>query len=229
MALKSLPFSNPDSQFVALGATLVLAANFTIEFWGNRTGYNSGTGSGARDAVLGGNGVFGTPSLNYYDDRFRLYDAVSDQKVASAVSGFNAWHHYAIVRTGSTFEIYIDGALDSGATGTNNSAAPFSFSTIGYGDQGTYFADMQLEELRVWSVARSAGQIAASYQYVVSPASSGLLAYFNFGEADASTTATDLVAGTYTGTLHGSPTATRVAPTAPLLTAPTSTLYGPFP
>lgn len=221
MPIKELPFVNLNGQWISLGATVSLTGDFTIEFWGNRTGYNGG-GNGFKDSVFGPSGGVG-PSINFYADQFRLYDGSTDQRIASASSGYSVWHHYALVRSGSTFSIYVDGSLDTGATGTNSSSATFSFTSIGLGDGAAYFADLSIEEFRVWNVARTAGQIGANYGYTVNPATSGLVAYYNFAEADASTTVTDIVAGTYTGTLQGSPTATRVTATAPVTDPPSAT------
>lgn len=214
MALKALPFANPSGQYVAV-PTVALTGDFTVEAWVTRTGLNGG-GQGFKDSIFGHTGTAG-PSINFYNDQFRLYDGSTDQRIASAASGNNVWHHFALVRSGSTFSIYVDGVLDTGATGTNSSSATFNFTSIGYGDGAVYFLDGQIEEFRVWNVARSGAQITANYNRTVDPASANLLAYFNFGESpDTNTTVTDLVAGTYTGTLQGSPTATRVPPTAPV-------------
>jgi hypothetical protein len=93
-----------------------------------------------------------------------------------------------------------------------------NFTSIGGGDFAAAFAALNgIEEAQIWNVARSAADIAGSFRYEIDPASSGLIAYWKFNEADASTTATDSVAGTYTGTLQGTPTATRVTATAPLV------------
>ncbi len=214
--VKALPFSNPNGQWVSLGATIALTGDFTIECWVNRVVGPTGGNEGYKDAIISHSGTPG-PSLNFYADQFRLYDGSTDQRIASATTP-TGWEHCAIVRSGTSFSIYKNGVLDSSATGTNNSSATFNFTSIGLGDGAVYFADFYgLEEVRVWTVARTAAQIAGSYQYEIDPGSTGLIAYWKFNEADASTTATDSVAGTYNGTLQGTPTATRVAATAPLV------------
>lgn len=223
MPIKALPFSNPSGQYVSLASTISLTADFTIECWLYRTGvagvpFNNNT-NGNKDVILSD----GTWSVNFYADQFRLYDGSNDQRIASVTTASNAWVHHAIVRSGSSFLIYRNGTLDSSATGTNNSSATASFANIGFGGGVLYAAYDGMEELRVWNVARSAGQISANYGYTISPATSGLVAYYNFAEADASTTATDIVAGTYTGTLQGTVTATRVAATAPVSDPPSAT------
>ncbi len=215
MPIKALPFSNANGQWVSLGATLALTGDFTIEFWVNRVVGPTGGGEGYKDAVISHSGTAG-PSINYYADQLRLYDGSTDQIIASATTP-TGWEHGAIVRTGTSFKIYKNSVLDASATGANNSSATMNFTSLGLGDGSVYFADFNgLEEVRVWNVARTAGEIAANYNKTVDPATSGLVAYFNFAEADASTTVTDIVAGTYTGTLQGSPTATRVTATAPV-------------
>ncbi len=215
MPIKALPFSNVNGQWVSLASTISLTGDFTIECWVNRVVGATGGNEGYKDAIIGHSGTSG-PSLNFYADQFRLYDGSTDQIIASVTTP-TGWEHRAIVRSGTSFSVYKNGTLDASATGTNNSSATLNFTSIGLGDGSVYYADFNgLEEVRVWNVARSAGQILANYGYTISPATSGLVAYFNFAEADASTTVTDIVAGTYTGTLQGSPTATRVTATAPV-------------
>jgi hypothetical protein len=212
---KALPFAIANSQWASLGATIALTGDLTVEAWVNRSMVNI-AGDGFKDVVTGHSGTSG-PSINFYADQARWYDGSTDQVIASATTAAG-WHHHAWVRSGTSVLYYRDGVLDTSSTGTNNSSGTVNFTSIGLGDGAGYYLDGQLQELRVWNVARSATQIAAHYNTTVDPASSGLVAYYDFGESpDGSTTVTDLVAGTYSGTLQGSPTATRVAPTAPII------------
>jgi len=100
-------------------------------------------------------------------------------------------NHVAATYDGSTKKIYVDGSLAastacSGALATNTSGA-----IIGaYGGSGghNYYFNGNIDEVRVWSVARTASEIASSYSSMVSPATSGLVGYWNFEEGSGSTT-----------------------------------------
>ncbi|MBI4032744.1 hypothetical protein HY374_03500 [Candidatus Berkelbacteria bacterium] len=103
----------------------------------------------------------------------------------STVMPFNEWHHYAAVRQGSQMLFYIDGALVS----SRNDASMMSiFNTpeplrIGRGllyDTDAY-AIGQIDEVRVWNVARSQVDIQANRFSLTLP-QSGLMGYWTFNE-----------------------------------------------
>ena len=89
-------------------------------------------------------------------------------------------------------KIYVDGVLKSTypCTGAINSSSVGSIiGAIGGGTaHGNYYWDGKLDEVRVWNVARTASEIASTYNKSVSIASNGLIGYWNFEEGSGSST-----------------------------------------
>lgn len=94
----------------------------------------------------------------------------------------NGWHHIAIVSDGATYnQIYIDGsAANMIATG----ATVFSNTTIDLGRRiisppNSPFSG-QIEELRLWTVSRTPGEIMSTLNMELTGAEANLATYFNF-------------------------------------------------
>ena len=214
MSNRALPLDSNESQYVALGSTPSISGDFTIEFFVKR-GTAHGGGAGYQDYVLAG------PSntyqeIEFYADvlQFFLGSTGTNYIVGSETISASTWYHIAIVRSGTTLSYYINGVAGTPTT-LNSFSGTFAFANLGSGSAGST-ADITLDEVRLWNVARTSGQIAANWNQTMNPSTSGLVAYWNFDESpDSNTTVTDLVAGTYTGTLAGHTTAVRIASTAP--------------
>ncbi|MCG3125587.1 MAG: hypothetical protein CHACPFDD_00412 [Phycisphaerae bacterium] len=119
------------------------------------------------------------------------------------VSLVGTWQHFAFVasQSGNFMKIYRNGVLEasrSGFDGYDGTLADFEIGNDG--DPGPYGFVGQIDEFRIWSVARSSAEIAANYRRRVSPLSPGLVACYRFDERDGSTV-TNLVGG-YDGTLE---------------------------
>ena len=114
------------------------------------------------------------------------------------------WHHIACVRDSAdgTASIYVDGVLDfASAPGTSTADLSYPDSGVGpptsrlnpylvvgaakpSGSKGPPSFDGFVDELRIWTTARSAQDIAASYYRVVPSDSPGLVAYYRIEEGD---------------------------------------------
>ncbi|MFL9460920.1 MULTISPECIES: LamG-like jellyroll fold domain-containing protein [Scytonema] len=113
------------------------------------------------------------------------------------------WHHVAAVYDGSKLQIYIDGVLNgqttaSGAIPTNNYNI-----LIGENEQqsGRYFYG-QIDDVRIWNVARSATEISNNLNATLTGKETGLVGYWNFNENSISgNTITDLTGNGNNGTL----------------------------
>lgn len=96
------------------------------------------------------------------------------------------WHHVALVFSSGTATVYVDGTAHEtntscssttiNLTQVNNGAGKYHDFLIGQYGQSRWLNGC-LAEVRVWSVARTAEQIAAN-PYSVSASSDGLLAYW---------------------------------------------------
>lgn len=132
-----------------------------------------------------------------------------------------SWHHVAVVRDATTGRkrIYVDGRLDV------ESSPGVSDDDISYPDGGVAdpvtpwgpylvlaaekhdagpahpsFAGY-LDELRVWSVARTASQISNNYRGLVEPDAPGLVASYRFEEKSGTSLADSSAAGSADGEL----------------------------
>jgi hypothetical protein len=101
----------------------------------------------------------------------------------------NTWTHVACVYDGSQQAIYVDGELDATRTDwddqqMNGNDAPFALGAVSKGNQR--FFSGELDEIRLWSTARSLLQIRGSRLTTLSGDEDDLLAYYPF---DGGTTA----------------------------------------
>lgn len=100
----------------------------------------------------------------------------------------NVWHHVAAVYDNGTVNIYIDGSLDTTTTkGTTFGDGSTAYGYVGNGSESstyngpkgpttTFSGDM--DEFRIWSVARTAGQINASKDKCLTGTEAGLEVYY---------------------------------------------------
>ena len=98
------------------------------------------------------------------------------------------WYHLAATYNGATATIFVNGTNIASAPMSGAISVDSSELLVGRGDPdysgGEYF-DGALDELRIWNVARSAAEIQASATTSLSGREPGLLAYWNFDDAQA--------------------------------------------
>jgi hypothetical protein len=77
----------------------------------------------------------------------------------------NNWHHLVVTQAGSGVQIYIDGVLDSSATGDNSSDWTDSFSSVGarLGRGPGYYLDGMLDNVRIYSIPLSNADVQSAY------------------------------------------------------------------
>jgi hypothetical protein len=91
------------------------------------------------------------------------------------------WHHVAYTSDGTVHTLYIDGAVvDSGSPG-NDTRTPTS-AWLGSLDGSTELFAGQMDEVRVWSIARSATDVKADMHHGSAGAQAGLVAYWTFDD-----------------------------------------------
>ncbi|MGB0368297.1 MAG: LamG-like jellyroll fold domain-containing protein, partial [Flavobacteriales bacterium] len=113
----------------------------------------------------------------------------------------NTWFHLAVVYNGSTVTAYFDGVSQGAiamATPVVSSGAQINF---GYMQSsafdpawGSKNMSGSLDDFRLWSIAKAAGDIASGMGNCVAGTETGLEAYYNFEEGTG-TTLTDLANG----------------------------------
>ncbi len=178
--------------------------SFTMEAWVKRpagTGFFTMIGK----QTSGGSGVF----LRFNDNNLSFaagnYPASTDISSVSSVSD-NNWHHIAAVMdaTGKSMKLYIDGILDASSSFTTNYTVTTS-EALGIGFKpnfGEYF-DGSLDDVRIWSTARTAAQLKEYMYTPLSGTETGLVGYWNFEEGSG-TSLDDRSANSNTGTLLNS-------------------------
>ncbi|MFY0600829.1 MAG: T9SS type A sorting domain-containing protein [Cyclobacteriaceae bacterium] len=114
----------------------------------------------------------------------------------------DSWHHYAVVATGTAYQIYVDGTqvtTSYASTGSNandgyygDGIAP-TVARIGArgNSQSGSFAKGQIDEVRIWDVARTTEQIAAFKDFELDGGEPDLVAYYDFSDGPNQSTLTD--------------------------------------
>ncbi len=128
------------------------------------------------------------------------------------------WHHVAGVRAGGNqfMRLYVDGQLQSEITSTNNTAlASLNLSNI-TNDRPLSFGNTtvnpltpfegSIDEIRVWSTARTQAEILANMNKTLTGNEAGLVGYWRFDEGSGSL-ARDLSANANDGVLGSGGTA----------------------
>ena len=170
---------------------LASSTNFTIEFW-MKANYADNTASPRASmfainpaspgenkfAILlgSGTGSVQTGKLSIYDPNSSPWYLTSD-----SIIGDNTCHHIAYVRTGNVGEAFIDGV----SIGTHPAGSPLAATDrVSLGQEWDNLATSdfyhgQLDELRIWSVARTQAEISANMENIQSN-EPGLIAYYKF-------------------------------------------------
>ncbi len=125
---------------------------------------------------------------------------------ANPVLSVNTWQHVALTYNGAFMKLYVNGVEVASSSETMSLANASSDFTIG--NYSNWYDRPFLgiiDEVRIWDIARTQAQIDANKSISISPASSGLKAYYKFDEGSGTSTA-DATSAANTGTLYNSPT-----------------------
>jgi hypothetical protein len=118
----------------------------------------------------------------------------------------NVWQHVAGVYNGTVMTLYINGVVSATAATSNTFATSTNSIMIG-GESSSEFFTGDIDEVRVWNIARSQADIQNSMNCEINGAAANLLANYHFNQGIAAganaavTTATDDSGNNYTGTL----------------------------
>jgi Concanavalin A-like lectin/glucanases superfamily/PA domain/Putative metal-binding motif len=187
---------NGTNQWINLNSnvTNLNNASFTLEAWIN-------TSSGSEGIIVSSNSnnVWEAGERAFFiDDIGRItFSGFDNGSITSSVEvddGF--WHHVAVVWDYSVppgaGKIYIDG-FDRTATMNYSASASanigvFKIGRSNYsGTQAPNFYDGKIDEVRIWSIARSGLDIRTGMVNAVAANTPGLLSYFKFDETSGST------------------------------------------
>jgi hypothetical protein len=185
--------SDPDDAF-----NFNINQSFTVEMWVKYAG-DGGSGSGDGTMIAKSSAGWLTQRYpfsigNMRSDsepgriRFRLGDGTgSPAEVSSADETINdnSWHHIACVHDAALDSIYlfVDGLMDTSEAasglGDITNSAPLSF---GAGEETDSWFGGQLDEVRIWNVARNAADIREAMYVRLEGNEQGLVAFWPFDE-----------------------------------------------
>ncbi len=175
------------------------AGDFTAELWlfyDNLTGYISPiTSMNAHQSTVGyAISVQGDARIHFF-----LGCGSSSSPCNGSSFGINTgytisiatWHHITIVKRGTTMELYDNGNLAASAT------IPIGVRTLTsseqiqigrrYNDNVCCNHDGQIDEVRIWNVARTQAQIRDNMCRQLTGAETGLVGYWNMNEGTGNT------------------------------------------
>jgi hypothetical protein len=124
---------------------------------------------------------------NFTDGRIHFFVNQYNTNEVSADLADNAWSHVAGSFDGNTLKLYVNGAL----VASKDTSASINHSSselrIGSGSGTHYPWRGQIDEAQVWSIARSAEDIAATYQSSLQGNEAGLVGYWRMDETGGDT------------------------------------------
>ncbi|MES2689784.1 MAG: LamG domain-containing protein, partial [Bacteroidota bacterium] len=158
-------------------------SSYTIEAWINPsslTGSHGIAGWGAAGSVNEYNGLM----LGMQGDQKVLINYWWDNDLGVVIPDFTGnWAHVAATydSTTNTRKLYLNGVLIASDQPSGTHAVPSGNFLAGRTGGDEYF-NGKLDELRIWTVARTASQISSSMLNAVAPNTSGLVSYYNFDQ-----------------------------------------------
>ena len=95
------------------------------------------------------------------------------------------WHHVAVTYNGSAAKIYVDGILESSYAASNPIQTNSDPIVIGAMKENTYtsrFFKGNIDEVRIWNIARTEEQIFGSKNCELQGTETGLVSYYKFNQ-----------------------------------------------
>ncbi len=218
----ALDFDGTNDHVTLGPASGLNSDTFTIETWFRRDGAGvlasttTGTG-GVSAAPLMAKGLSGGGVINWFmgvtgtGQLAADFESESDDSnhaiIGSTVIANGTWHHAAATYDGTTFRLYLDGALEASVTETDGPGSasnhPPSLATaMTPAGVATGFFNGVLDESRVWNVARTAAQVAAGMSQELT-SGTGLTARYGMNEGAGSSVANSVAGGPAGGAVGG--------------------------
>lgn len=172
--------------------TLDIANAITVEAWVYPT-KNSGIQNVLSKSSTGPNNSYIFPRTDDGWQNFVGYLSLNGgwQTISYAYPSLNTWHHLALTYDGSIIKLYLDGVLVNSRAATGTIDANTNVLALGNQTGFGEFYGGRVDELRLWNVARTQAQIAASKDVEIA-AQANLIAYYKFNEGVPSGTNTSI-------------------------------------
>ncbi|MGQ8335704.1 Ig-like domain-containing protein [Sunxiuqinia sp. A32] len=163
--------------------------NFTVEFWvkadANATSWDGVIDKGRYTGA-------GQTANDWY---FMLYEGTRVMIFGSQLSGGDIyvdleddnWHHIAGIYDGTNTIFYKDGKLMQTTTPSGSYTPSNNGIRLGATLSTNYESNIHLDEVRVWSDARTASEIHENMCTTLIGDESGLVAYYQFNETEGTT------------------------------------------
>ena len=203
------------AQYVQVGA-LPIPPDFTLEAWVKPAGFAGETYVAAKDRSGQGQGQFRLGFTALGQLFFEMSDStgsdhglyVAGYQLLSAPIPLGSWVHVAVTKSGAVFNLIVNGIVAKTITASASfvhGGPAVAFRIAGrVATDGTSLAggfNGLVDEVRVWTVARTAGEILTDMKKPVAANTPQLAAYWRFDEGAGTTTAD--AKGTFNGTLVG--------------------------
>jgi len=175
----------PDSASLRITGPITVEALIKREFGGTEQTIVEKSGLPGSAPAVGGYALSVTSG-----DKLR-FQTKDSSAVASTVVGLTSlqpgvWYHVAGVWNGSELRVYVNGVPDGSLASASNPKLGNTALLIGArgiaSGQGVFAG--YIDELRVWSVARSQADLAANQSACLTGTEPGLAAYWRFNEDD---------------------------------------------
>ena len=180
----------------AVAAELANADAYTMSAWVRPTN----TDTGQRGIVAFHTGTGGNKNMIFYrNERLAYYDPGIGYQESTTTYAPGTWHHVVVtVDASDNGTLYVDGSAEATFNTAVRPEAGDRFS-IGQEWDGTTASDFfegQIDEVRIWTAARTAAEVRASTYQTVPPESNDLAAYYRFDAAQADQRLGESYAGT---------------------------------
>lgn len=197
----SLSFNGTNDLVVVPNRPLLELTDGTLELWFKP---DWAPGSIAYDPVLIANrqGAVLTRYSLQVDRNLAGVALANGSSVSTVAHAFTRgeWVHLALVESGPTAQVYVNG---QSIGSTSNGFGTIIGLPLQLGSDGTgEFFRGQMDEVRIWSIARSATEIRYSLSRALAGDEPGLVAYWRLNEG-MGTTAADATTNGFDGTLYG--------------------------
>lgn len=222
----ALVFDGIDD-YVNVNTTFPGLTELTIEAW------IYPTAGGVRWIASNGRDITDAPAdggFNFFYIGANLHGMIfrDDNNAIVEASGgtlvLNQWQHVAMTYDTDAVRLYINGSLvatqgGGGGVGIDDGALLFHIGYLPYGG-GLYPFSGQMDEVRIWNVARTEGQIQSFMNTAVAGPVENALAVWNFDNVSGAV-APDVTTNGYNGTIFGATTTNSAAGLSSSMTIPT--------
>ncbi|MGD8451774.1 MAG: NosD domain-containing protein [Phycisphaerae bacterium] len=174
--------------------------DFTVEawIWTADTGHSILVGNAGSEPQLWNFVIRGEAQGGVVRIRFESGDVEALCDGVTTVTD-SAWHHVAAVRrvgANGSLSVYVDGILDATIEVNSPPFVAYNQTYIGREAYDSYkrWFNGAMDEVRIWSVARSGAEIAGNMYQTLNGTEPGLVGYWRFDESEG-TTAADSTGG----------------------------------